>query len=496
MADPINWPGLLKWSMAYHDNTNVNTPKELSEEDKQFIIDALDNSMMDEFKRIKILQNVLRLPEDIDRLRDLVSVSEDALRILEDREKLKTVLQMRKAEKKNYEQINDNEKNQKKSKEHTDEELQQLVSKVIENKILTLEELDELLPKIDNSVAAIKYNGIPAFLNCLQSSNSEIRLLTIRNIVTVVQNNPTAQDAIIKSTLFNGIMDCLRLQSDDIQTNDYNIKPLELTTTGLNTVKLALMAIYAQLEHHSVSRRFFNTKTILGIPRITYICKQIYDQYFSKPSLDDKLLYPSTRIVSSAFHILIQLIDSGDKIFKDTVKDLLTPHEKIPPAFTNSTSSNTNDIEEHSSLIEVAQDDNDTNNSQKSQSKNHEQQSLDSIGIELAIAEAVSRYIPPELISRILRSDDVSSRHTTIELVSRLTLIAENTSQNVLNYLGSSRGLKNQGIACNDVVIPNTKTILETLERRLSNIKKNITHEKSPLRDEYNSIAAIISKLK
>lgn len=59
---------LLQWSLAYHDGTRETDLKEMKEEDRQFIINAMDSMIMDEVKRIRILLEVLRLPDDPERL--------------------------------------------------------------------------------------------------------------------------------------------------------------------------------------------------------------------------------------------------------------------------------------------------------------------------------------------------------------------------------------------------------------------------------------------
>ena len=84
MASPPkdrNWGSLLKWSLAQSDNGNVagvgqseNDPnpneagrpplRQLSEEDRKFLIQAMQNGMVDEIKRMKDITSALSVTPD------------------------------------------------------------------------------------------------------------------------------------------------------------------------------------------------------------------------------------------------------------------------------------------------------------------------------------------------------------------------------------------------------------------------------------------------
>ena len=60
------WQGILKWSLA--QTANEPTPssdlKPLSDDDKAFLQQVFDSLIVDEVKRMKIVKQILSLPED------------------------------------------------------------------------------------------------------------------------------------------------------------------------------------------------------------------------------------------------------------------------------------------------------------------------------------------------------------------------------------------------------------------------------------------------
>jgi len=78
------WTGLLKWSLAQHNIEPQSEAKPMSDEDKQFLKQVFDTLVVDEAKRMKIIVEILRMPEDEAGIRRLLQESAAALQKLQD----------------------------------------------------------------------------------------------------------------------------------------------------------------------------------------------------------------------------------------------------------------------------------------------------------------------------------------------------------------------------------------------------------------------------
>ncbi|GJN22838.1 hypothetical protein PR202_gb10438 [Eleusine coracana subsp. coracana] len=58
-----DWNGLLKWSLAHGDGTNP--PRALSEEDRKWFMEAMQENTIDVVKRMKEITQVMKTPEDV-----------------------------------------------------------------------------------------------------------------------------------------------------------------------------------------------------------------------------------------------------------------------------------------------------------------------------------------------------------------------------------------------------------------------------------------------
>jgi len=81
MSQRVDFNDLLKWSINHIEDYPLNDrpheyePRQLSEEDQRFLLDAMDNNVMDEQKRVKVLLQVLRLPQDPNSLWELQNMN-------------------------------------------------------------------------------------------------------------------------------------------------------------------------------------------------------------------------------------------------------------------------------------------------------------------------------------------------------------------------------------------------------------------------------------
>ncbi|KAK4348499.1 hypothetical protein RND71_031254 [Anisodus tanguticus] len=58
-----NWDGLLKWSLSHADSTNP--PRNLSEEDRKWFMEAMQSQTVDVVKRMKEITLVMQTPEEV-----------------------------------------------------------------------------------------------------------------------------------------------------------------------------------------------------------------------------------------------------------------------------------------------------------------------------------------------------------------------------------------------------------------------------------------------
>jgi len=87
MASPLEWKGLLKWSLQHHDGTAPSEVSEMSQENKKWLEEVMASLVLDESKRIlEIISSLVELAEDVEtdvgerdeeRLEDLFDELED-----------------------------------------------------------------------------------------------------------------------------------------------------------------------------------------------------------------------------------------------------------------------------------------------------------------------------------------------------------------------------------------------------------------------------------
>lgn len=157
MNNPLEWKGLLKWSLQYHDGTAPTDSAPMSEEKRKFLEDVMASLVVDESKRIV---------EIIDMLMDGIG---GALEQDEDR----------------VEEIFD--------------------------------ELEDIVCQIDYANFFIKLNGLFAISELLKSESELMRERALSIVSTVAQNNPEAQAAVHNfqgKAFFTGLIEHCRVETD------------------------------------------------------------------------------------------------------------------------------------------------------------------------------------------------------------------------------------------------------------------------------------------
>ncbi|KAG0616390.1 hypothetical protein M758_5G111200 [Ceratodon purpureus] len=132
-----DWKGLLKWSIAHSDGTQA--PRQLSEEDKRFFAEAMQEQTVDIVKRMKEISMVMNLPSEVLEAQDI-----------------------------------------------TPEEIEGM-----------LEELQEHVENIDMANDLHAIGGLVPLLNYLKNPNAGIRSRAAEVVSTIVQNNPKSQKQVM-----------------------------------------------------------------------------------------------------------------------------------------------------------------------------------------------------------------------------------------------------------------------------------------------------------
>ncbi|KAJ8532921.1 hypothetical protein K7X08_015810 [Anisodus acutangulus] len=135
-----NWDGLLKWSLSHSDGTNP-PPRNLSEEDRKWFMEAMQCQTVDVVKRMKEITLVMQTPEQV-------------------------------------------------------LESQGVTSQDIED---MLDELQEHVESIDMANDLHSIGGLVPLLGYLKNSHANIRAKAAEVVSTIVQNNPKSQQLVMEA---------------------------------------------------------------------------------------------------------------------------------------------------------------------------------------------------------------------------------------------------------------------------------------------------------
>ncbi|XP_077232780.1 uncharacterized protein LOC143871329 [Tasmannia lanceolata] len=133
------WDGLLKWSLAHSEGTGP--PRNLSEEDRKWFVEAMEDQTVDVIKRMKEITQVMQTPMQVLEAQGVTSGD------LED----------------------------------------------------MLDELQEHVESIDMANALHSIGGLDPLIGYLKNSYAGIRAKAAEILVTVVQNNPRSQQLVMEA---------------------------------------------------------------------------------------------------------------------------------------------------------------------------------------------------------------------------------------------------------------------------------------------------------
>lgn len=153
-GDGMKWDGLLKWSLAHSDGTQP--PRNLSEEDRRWFMEAMQANTVDVVKRMKEITLIMRTPEDV-------------------------------------------------------LESQGITPADIED---MLDELQEHVESIDMANDLHSIGGLVPLLGYLKNSNPGIRAKAADVVTTIVQNNPRSQQLVMEASGLEPLISNFALDSD------------------------------------------------------------------------------------------------------------------------------------------------------------------------------------------------------------------------------------------------------------------------------------------
>ncbi|CAN8254619.1 unnamed protein product [Cochlearia groenlandica] len=136
-----NWDGLLKWSLSHSNGSSSSSSRSLSEEDRQWFMEAMQASTIDSISRMKQISQIMKLPQ---KLLDSQGVTSHDLEGM-------------------------------------------------------LDELQEHVETIDLANDLHSIGGLVPLLSYLKNSNAKIRAKSADVLTTVVQNNPRSQQLVMES---------------------------------------------------------------------------------------------------------------------------------------------------------------------------------------------------------------------------------------------------------------------------------------------------------
>ncbi|XP_047311332.1 hsp70 nucleotide exchange factor fes1-like [Impatiens glandulifera] len=133
------WDGLLKWSLSHADGTRP--PRNLSEDDRRWFMEAMQEQTVDVVKRMKEITMVMQTPEQVLESQGITPADVEAM----------------------------------------------------------LDELQEHVESIDNANDLNSIGGLVPLLGYLKSSHSNIRAKAADVVTTIVQNNPKSQQLVMEA---------------------------------------------------------------------------------------------------------------------------------------------------------------------------------------------------------------------------------------------------------------------------------------------------------
>lgn len=202
MADGV-LSGILKWSLSQGSGLAPDeTVQPMTEADREFLENAFEHMVIDEIYRMKVIAQVLRLPEDQQHLETLAQQSTEWINKMKEvttgvteGESVRNIptLKEKKKKKKNQGEADETEDDSAPAVDISTIDFSSLLSDLISRKEGALDELDERVLSVDNAADLYTVGGFPPLLQCLSSSYPSIQWRACQALATICQNHPKCQ---------------------------------------------------------------------------------------------------------------------------------------------------------------------------------------------------------------------------------------------------------------------------------------------------------------
>ena len=218
--------GILRWSLSQGDGLQPDEDvKPMSEEDARFLQEAFESFTIDEAQRMRIIANTLALPETEAGLRAATGRSsawidglQQVAKGVKEGDSVAISAEMNKASKpKRNNNNSSNAADEQPQQQHPDPasiDYTQLLAELIQRKEGALDELDDRVLTLDNSVDFWTVGGFPPLLASLSSSYPSIRWRAAQALATICQNNPKCQKYAYDSDALTPLLSILATTPD------------------------------------------------------------------------------------------------------------------------------------------------------------------------------------------------------------------------------------------------------------------------------------------
>ena len=223
------WTGLLKWSLAQpgfaDESSNV---KEMNEEDKAFLKHVFDSLVVDEVKRMRIITEILKMPDDQPGIARLLQESSAALEKLDEVHRSASQTEVTQHSSASAASLAPSPppivfKSPSPTalaeaaslgpvptlSDYKNASIAQLQEEMIRRKEGALEELDDRVITADNANDFITVGGLEPLLISMLSPHDGIKWRAAQVLSTMTQNNPKCQKLAFEHQAINYLLPLL-----------------------------------------------------------------------------------------------------------------------------------------------------------------------------------------------------------------------------------------------------------------------------------------------
>jgi hsp70-interacting protein len=291
------WLGLLKWSLKYVDGTvpTEDSPnfQQMSEEDKKFLTEVMENGIIDEGDRMKtILKQCVAYLDSLDGIGDNKEVAKDEVSVEEASNPIPS-----------------------------EEEVKEL-----------LQELQDIIGQIDFAKSFAAMGGIAFLVGCASQTNTvpqSIRATSLAVLGTLCQNNPSVQYSMLEQGNIPKLIEIFFAEYANKEDKN-NTSPVQVRS---------MQALSSFIRNHDIAEKIFcineEGKKMINCALGLYSHAEETEQIGSQIGADVQpitLPMPSTSLRTKALFFLQALITS-DSSDKERVRAFASPIQYVSTQF-------------------------------------------------------------------------------------------------------------------------------------------------------------------